>query len=171
VVAVLTPRHGNTPVIRPNRPRGGWDGPPRLQSPEPRLRLVTVASPAQAPDRLNRFDRQTPVATSAPTLRPVRRPREAPEVYRRRRTVALGLLALVVVGLWLGVHSLLVPSGSTLGSTRSAAVQVWTVKPGDTLWSIALSVHPKGDIRPLADALSAEVHGQPLVVGEPITIP
>jgi hypothetical protein len=168
VVAVLTPRHGNTPVTRPNRPYGGWGGPPRSQPQEPWLRLVPAAPPTQAPDR---FDRQTPAATSAPTLRPVRRHREAPEVYRRRRTVALGLLALAVIGLWLGVHSLLVPSGSTLGSTRSAAVQVWTVKPGDTLWSIASSVQRKGDIRPLVDALSAEVHGRPLVVGEPITIP
>jgi hypothetical protein len=101
----------------------------------------------------------------------VRAAREAPEVYRRRRTVALGLLALIAIGLWLGVHSRLVPSGATLGPSRPAAVQVWTVKPGDTLWSIALSVQRHGDIRPLVDALSAEVHGQPLVVGEQLPIP
>jgi hypothetical protein len=103
--------------------------------------------------------------------RPVRPLREAPEVYRRRRTVALGLLVVAVIGLWLGAHSLLTTSGSTLGSTRQAAAQVWTVRPGDTLWSIALRVQPKGDIRPLVDALSAEVHGQPLVIGEQIAIP
>jgi hypothetical protein len=45
------------------------------------------------------------------------------------------------------------------------------VRPGDTLWSIALASGARGDIRPEVDALSSEVHGQALQVGERIVLP
>jgi hypothetical protein len=48
---------------------------------------------------------------------------------------------------------------------------VWVVQPGDTLWAIARRVQPSGDIRPLVDAMSAEVHGHPLQVGERLVLP
>jgi hypothetical protein len=164
VVAVLTPRPGDRLAVGPTGRRAQPDRRP--------LRLVTESSPDRYGGDCDRDNHDRQVSTGATlTTRPVRRVREAPEVYRRRRTVALGLLVAALIGLWLGVHSLLSAPGPTLGSARPAAVHVWTVRPGDTLWSIASSVQPKGDIRPLVDALSAEVHGQPLTVGQQLAVP
>ena len=62
-------------------------------------------------------------------------------------------------------------AGPGAGPTAVAAAHVWVVQPGDTIWSIAHKTEPSGDIRPLVDALSAEVHGQPLQIGEQLTLP
>jgi len=59
-----------------------------------------------------------------------------------------------------------VPSGA-----QSAAAQSWVVKPGDTIWSIATSIDPRGDVRPLVDRLNKEVGDAPLYPGETIPIP
>jgi hypothetical protein len=99
------------------------------------------------------------------------RRRHAPEVYRRRRIVALGLLAFTILGLWVAVHGLLGGSSDSLGATRPISSRQVVVRPGDTLWSIALASGVHGDIRPLVDQLSAEVHGRPLQVGQLISIP
>jgi hypothetical protein len=48
---------------------------------------------------------------------------------------------------------------------------VWVVRPGDSLWSIAATVQPHGDIRPLVDRLVFETHGSPLFPGERIALP
>jgi LysM repeat protein len=57
------------------------------------------------------------------------------------------------------------------GGGNPAAVQVWTVRPGDTLWSIAEAVDPNGDVRPLVDSLAAEVGSTAIYPGEAIAIP
>ena len=57
------------------------------------------------------------------------------------------------------------------GRTETAAVHVWIVQPGDTLWGIARRLDPNGDVRPLVDALSKQVHGRPLQVGEQLRLP
>ena len=57
------------------------------------------------------------------------------------------------------------------GRTEAVAARVWVVQPGDTLWAIAHRLQPTGDIRPLVDALSREVHGRPLQVGEQLQLP
>jgi hypothetical protein len=57
------------------------------------------------------------------------------------------------------------------GRTETAAAHVWIVQPGDTLWAIARRLDPNGDVRPLVDALSRQVHGQPLQVGEQLRLP
>jgi hypothetical protein len=57
------------------------------------------------------------------------------------------------------------------GRTEAVAARVWVVQPGDTLWAIAHHLQPTGDIRPLVDALSREVHGRPLQVGEQLQLP
>lgn len=95
--------------------------------------------------------------------------RPSAAVYRRRRTVALGLVGAAVLAGWVGVHDLV--AGDRLGPSQDIAAHVVVVAPGDTLWSIAASSGVKGDLRPLVDELSAEVHGQPLQVGERITVP
>lgn len=64
-----------------------------------------------------------------------------------------------------------VSTGEFSNSTALASARVWIVRPGDTLWSIALASGAKGDIRPLVDRLSKEVGGRPLQVGERIVLP
>jgi len=49
--------------------------------------------------------------------------------------------------------------------------QAWTVRPGDTLWGLVEAAGVAGDPRPVVDQLSAELRGQPLQVGEVVTIP
>jgi len=67
-----------------------------------------------------------------------------------------------------------------LADRTSAAVRLVTtpvrratyvVQPGDTLWTIARSLQPEGDIRPLVDDLAATRHGRPLQPGERIELP
>jgi hypothetical protein len=57
------------------------------------------------------------------------------------------------------------------GPSQAVAARAWIVQPGDTIWAIARRVQPSGDIRPLVDRLSAEVHGRPLQVGEELPLP
>jgi hypothetical protein len=118
------------------------------------------------------------VIPGGPTPRPSRR--LAPAVYRRRRVVALVVLAGVVAGVLVGLGLVVrtVVDGPAIGPaaigtppSRPAASRVWVVRPGDTLWSIALASGDKGDVRPLVDRLWAEVHGQPLLAGERIALP
>ena len=106
--------------------------------------------------------------------RPPRPPaarRHSAAVYRRRRLVVLGLVAAAVVGVGLAVRSWERAPGAGLPPSRPVVTRVWVVHPGDTLWSIALETGDTGDIRPLVDRLSAEVHDQPLQVGEQLTLP
>ena len=114
-----------------------------------------------------------------------RDPRGAPKlcqpsraVLRRRRVVALGALVLLLMGLWFGLQAALGRiGGSPLaiadapGGLQPAASRTWIVRPGDTLWSIAEAVDPKGDVRPLVDRLAAELGGTALYPGESIGIP
>ena len=89
-------------------------------------------------------------------------------VYRRRRLVVVA----VVLGLVLGV----VLFGRQAGANRPAeqlaaeAVTV-TVQPGDTLWTIARSLAPDDDPRPLTDALVDLAGGTSLQPGQRIVIP
>ena len=67
-------------------------------------------------------------------------------------------------------------AGGPLTTPRPAAVSqgsvvTRTVQSGDTLWSIARSVQPEGDVRPLVDRLISSRAGRPLQVGEEITVP
>ncbi len=57
------------------------------------------------------------------------------------------------------------------GGSHAAAVRVWVVRPGDTLWSIAEAVDPRGDVRPLVDRLASEAGSTAIYPGESIAIP
>jgi nucleoid-associated protein YgaU len=109
-----------------------------------------------------------PAGTSRlPSRAPRSRSHRAAVVYRRRRlaAAAIGVLAAVAVG-----HA-----GAALGGTSLAApgarprVLTHVVQPGDTLWSIARSVAPNTDPRPVVDAIASSRHNAPLVPGEKIT--
>jgi hypothetical protein len=99
------------------------------------------------------------------------RRRHRASVYRRRRIVAAGVLTVAFVGVGWAARAVVEGSGTALAPTRPIASRVYVVHPGDTLWGIALASGDKGDIRRLVDELSAEVHDQPLQVGERITLP
>jgi hypothetical protein len=156
--AVAAPRRRNTrpQVVRPQAVRP-LSVPPQAVAPP------SVPPQADRPTRDARTVGSVPVSRSrAPVTR---------AVYRRRRTVAFGGVAGLVLGGWMGVQALVAGAQGALGATQPIAAHVVVVKPGDTLWSIALASGAKGDIRPLVDELSAEVHGEPLRVGERIVIP
>jgi hypothetical protein len=99
-------------------------------------------------------------------------------VLRRRRIVAAGLLAGLLVLGWIGLQAAAGRIGSgpltatgAPGGLRDAAALVWVVHPGDTLWSIAEAVRPGTDVRPMVDRMAAELGGTSLYPGESINIP
>ena len=93
-------------------------------------------------------------------------------IYRRRRLAALGVAVLAAATLWLVAHALLTAASGRPGpSLRPAAAHTWVVRPGDTAWRIALASGATGDIRPVVDAIEAQVGGRPLQVGERVTVP
>jgi hypothetical protein len=103
------------------------------------------------------------------------------EIYRRRRLAAAGLLvalALLVMVATLAVQAALGRTGGgpltatgALPAGQLADDQVWVVRPGDTIWSIAEGIDPHGDVRPLVDRIVAELRGAQLFPGERLTIP
>jgi nucleoid-associated protein YgaU len=138
-----------------------------------------VASVAEFPSEIRSRPRPyLHLVTDEPRVAPRRRPTAAD--YRRRRVVAAGLVLLLLLFAALAVRSALGRiGGGPLAITGAAgasggvpvAERAWVVRPGDTLWTIALAVDPHGDVRPLVDRLSAQVGGQPLYPGESIRIP
>jgi hypothetical protein len=102
------------------------------------------------------------------------------EIYRRRRLAAAGLvlaLALFVMVATLAVQAVLGRTGGgpltatgALPGGRLADSQVWVVRPGDTIWSIAEAIDPHGDVRPLVDRITAQLHGTQLYPGERLTV-
>jgi LysM repeat protein len=48
---------------------------------------------------------------------------------------------------------------------------MYVVRPGDTLWSIARSIDPTGDERPLVDQLASQLHGTVIYPGEQLELP
>jgi hypothetical protein len=110
-----------------------------------------------------------------PRARALTHPRPLPPaVYRRRRLGAALALATVVLVSYLaivGVGALLARPAAGAPATPAAAsgasaVHDYVVQPGDTLWSIARSLHPHGDVRPVVDQLEARAGGATLVPGQ-----
>jgi nucleoid-associated protein YgaU len=107
--------------------------------------------------------------------------RQAPATRRSpaaRRSTLIGLIALALAAcaVWVQAGA----AGSTgsgplaapgAGPTQAIVARVWIVQPGDTLWGIARHLQTTGDIRPLVDELSHEVHNRPLQVGQQLTLP
>lgn len=66
--------------------------------------------------------------------------------------------------------------GGPLSAPRPApqvlvSERVHVVQPGDTLWTIARSLQPDGDVRRLVHRLATQRHGAALQVGERIALP
>lgn len=127
---------------------------------------------------LGREQCHTPSAYSADMaphlsyLRPPPRP-SAATFWRRRVVVA----ALLVVSLMAAVHVLGRFGGGPLSLAEplptlasSSPGDVYIVQPGDTLWAIARSLQPEGDVRPLVQRLAAQLHGRSLSVGDRLVV-
>jgi hypothetical protein len=116
----------------------------------------------------------SPGRTHGRALRP--RTAAAPStevVYRRRRLVVAVLTLSVLLGGRMAAD--LAGSGPLAAPEPPPPVligeRVHVVQPGDTLWTIARSLQPSGDVRRLVDALAAQRHGAALQVGERVALP
>jgi hypothetical protein len=150
------------------------------------LRLVGDGRPADRPDDTDLpddtdFPDDTDLADDrgdrlgarwegpAPDVAP-RRVRVSPEVRRRRFLLAVMGVLLFALALPLsgtGGHSH--PIGSALA--ESAGPVVYTVQPGDSLWTIAERVDPSADPRPLVARLASQTGSETVVPGERIVLP
>jgi len=106
----------------------------------------------------------------APTVGRPRARRVSAEVRRRRTLVAVIGLLLVALALPLS------GTGGSSHTTGSAPVEtsangVYTVKAGDTLWSIAERLDPSADPRPTVARLAKETGSDTVFPGERITLP
>jgi hypothetical protein len=109
---------------------------------------------------------------------PARSDRPSRATYLRRRMAAVGILVLLTFLVVIAADAALARIGggplTTTDATsgqRTLSAQAWVVRPGDTIWSIAESIQPRGDVRPLVDRLSQEVGNAPLYPGEVIQLP
>ena len=124
------------------------------RSPRPLPRLVEPAA------RLSR-------SPSAPSGAPPRRS----AVYRRRRAIALLFVAVLVATVlalaFVGGRA--TADGEPAGEIRPTAVYV--VRPGDTLWDIALRLAPDRDPRVVVAALERSAGGSSIRSGQRIVLP
>jgi hypothetical protein len=97
---------------------------------------------------------------------------------RRHRLVALSSAVATLglfVGVWLGAGALSGANSPSLqvltGSVKTTSGYLYTVQPGDTIWSVATRLSPSGDPRPIVDQLEAEVGGSALLPGTHLLVP
>jgi hypothetical protein len=94
-------------------------------------------------------------------------------IYWRRRVTTLALFAVLVIALVTLAGRLggVPHAASGPSSPQLIAERTHVVAPGDTLWIIARSVQPTGDVRPLVQELADARHGAPLEIGERMRVP
>ena len=95
--------------------------------------------------------------------------RRQPSAAVRRWRAGVVLSAIAVCGTLLGAGSLAGAGQATEPPAPTEAVSpapIHVVQPGDTLWSVARSLQPDGDVRPLVARLRAASGGGPLVPGQ-----
>ena len=92
-------------------------------------------------------------------------------IYRRRRAVAVAFVVLVVgvILVMAFVGGRASADGSSDVEVRPAAVHI--VRPGDTLWDLALALAPDRDPRVVVAALERAAGGSTLRVGQRIVLP
>lgn len=86
-------------------------------------------------------------------------------VRRRRIAAAVVASALVIPGSVFGLFPHLA------AASAAQPARTYTVRPGDTLWSIASSAVGGGDPRPYVQALEQQIGGDQIFPGERIALP
>ncbi|MBV8462338.1 MAG: LysM peptidoglycan-binding domain-containing protein [Acidimicrobiales bacterium] len=131
--------------------------------------MTVLELPTPLPRDLEAFRRpELRLLEGEAEARPLRRGPSA-EV-RRRRTL------LVVMGLLLGALAL--PLGGAGGHSHApgsvpagiAHPTTYTVRSGDTLWTIAEQAHPGADPRPFVARMAAQLGTDQVTPGEQVTI-
>ena len=126
-------------------------------------------SPRPAPRSAPRPTADLRLADERPADRPIDPHRIA--VYRRRRAVAVVFVLLVVAAIvalaFVGGRA--TADGEPPGEIRPAAVYV--VRPGDTLWDLAVALAPDRDPRVVVGALERAAGGATLHPGQRIVLP
>ena len=144
--------------------------PSRHTRPAPRVVAVPARPPLEVIPGGRRAARQY-----AADHRPAHRLH--PAVYRRRRLGAALAVVTVLVGASLAFSGFRLPTtdaGASVapsfatGSVTTRAT--YLVRPGDTVWSIARSIQPTGDVRNLVDQLVDRVGAGPLMAGRSLRI-
>jgi nucleoid-associated protein YgaU len=159
----LTPSGGRTPPS-PSRRWGAGLAPGHGRGP---LQDVVLLPCGCGEDRF--------VVTSATQARPrgTRRPAAAAShrrrVYLWRRVIVVAAIAAFGAVAW-GAGGRLVAVAPAQPS-RAPVQHVYVVRPGDTIWGIAVRYSGDGDPRPLADRLEAQIGGGVLQPGEQLTVP
>lgn len=109
-------------------------------------------------------------------------PRLSPSIYRRRRMLAVAIALLGVITLWVVATTIagalsgeasitpMQPISATQPIAGTDSGEYYTVRPGDTLWSIAQAVHPKGDFRPVLKRLNDRYGSTGVVTGQNILV-
>jgi hypothetical protein len=92
------------------------------------------------------------------------------------RLCAALLTLAALAALWFGAGALrglrAAPAPARLrGSAPVRGGYRYLVRPGDTLWSIAVRIEPQADPRPLVDELAGQLHGQILQPGDVLVVP
>ncbi len=77
---------------------------------------------------------------------------------------------LVVSSLAASVGAITNPAGPVPASAAHTGSRVHVVQPGDTVWSIARSLRPHGDIRIVVDRLEARLGGATLQPGQRVPL-
>jgi len=139
-----------------------------------RAGLGLVAEPGLHPGRGDGYGVApwVPPLTVVPDAGPagVARRRSSPAVRRRRTLFAVIGLLLIALALPLsGTGGYSHPAGSALAENRGPVV--YTVQPGDSLWSIAERLDPAADPRPLVARLTAQTGSGTVRPGERILLP
>ncbi len=144
---------------------------------------AVIVTSTTHPDRLGGFGHPVPRRPSLEVLPGGRRGardharsqrRVHARVYHRRRLGAALVLATILVVGFLAVTGLqTVIAGAPAHSPSAPAVsaaasssRTYVVQPGDTLWSIARSLRPHGEIRGVVDQLEARAGGASLMPGQ-----
>jgi hypothetical protein len=81
----------------------------------------------------------------------------------------MGLLLIALALPLSGTGGYSHPAGSALAEIRGPAL--YTVRPGDSLWSIAERLDPTADPRPLVARLAAQTGSESVTPGERIALP
>lgn len=151
----------------------------RLQSDGIR-HLAAVGTSNSANTEYRPYDKQTspdwveiPSLTNVPTGPSGHRTRRRTSAAVRRRRIVLAVSCLLLIGLALPFggsgRQTSKPIGSeTLGHGNTSE---YTVRPGDSLWTIAVRIDPSADPRPIVEELASQTGSYNVTPGERIEIP